>query len=214
MTAQLRVFVIDDHQMVRRGLESFLSLVPDFEWVGDAPDAESGIARISELADAGRAPDVVLVDLMLPGMDGAEAAAWLSSAYPDVRSIVLTGFDSADRVPAIVARGGSGFLLKDAAPAEVEAAVRAAARNEFYLDPAVARRVAQRTPEQSKVERLSARERQILELLGVGLSNQDIARRLHISERTARTHVSSVLMKLGVESRTQAALIAARAGLA
>lgn len=214
MTESLRVFVIDDHEMVRRGLQSFLSLVPDFEWVGDAPDAEAGVSEIGRMAAVGHAPHVVLIDLMLPGMDGVEAAGRLAESYPEVRAIVLTGFDSSDRVPGLVARGGAGFLLKDAAPEEVEAAVRAAARDEFYLDPAVARRVAQRTPEEVALDSLSMREREVLQLVGEGLANQDIAARLHISERTARTHVSNVLTKLGVTSRTQAALIAARSGLA
>lgn len=210
MTDYLRVFVIDDHEMVRRGLQAFLSMVSDFQWVGDAADAETGLALIGEMVEKGLGPHVALIDLMLPGMDGAQAASHIAESFPDVRSIVLTGFDGADRVPALVAMGGSGFLLKDAAPEEVEAAVRAAARDEFYLDPAVARRVTQPGPERSMFESLSVREREVLQLLGKGLSNHDIAAALHISERTARTHVSSVLAKLGVGSRTQAALVAVR----
>jgi len=214
MTDVVRIYVIDDHEMVRRGLESFLSLVPDFEWVGDAPDAESGIAEIARMATVGHRPDVVLVDLMLPGMDGADAAGLIAATHPGIRTIVLTGFDSADRVPAIVARGGSGFLLKDAAPEELEAAIRAAVRNEFYLDPAVARQIANPEPSKRAIDSLSPRETDILRLLGRGLSNQAIASELQISERTARTHVSNVLAKLGVGSRTQAALIASRDGFA
>jgi len=211
--APIRVFVVDDHEMVRRGLAAFLSAVDDFEWAGEAAGGEPALAAINTLAHEGRLPDVALIDLMMPGLDGVATVRRLAAAHPTVRSVVLTGFSDAARIDAVVASGAAGFLLKDASPSEVETAIRAAIRDEFYLDSAMTRRLAGLTPLPAELSTLSPRELEVLGLLGRGLSNIDLAQRLGISERTARTHVSNILAKLHVPSRTQAALLASHAGL-
>jgi DNA-binding NarL/FixJ family response regulator len=161
-----------------------------------------------------RLPDVVLLDLNMPKLDGLQTAEEIAYRYPHVRTVILTSFSEIERVHAALARGVSGYVLKDASSEELEEAIRASQRDEVFLDPAVARQITQRlvTPA-SGIASLSARERAVLVLVAQGLSNQAIAGELRISERTARTHVSKLLTKLDLTSRTQAALVAVREGL-
>src|ERR687896_323191 len=159
-------------------------------------------------------PVVVLMDLQMPRMDGVAATAEIARRFPSVRVVILTSFGENERVHAALQQGAAGYLLKDAGAAEVAAALYAAARDEVFLDAAVARRLAQqiRGP-RSGLGALTSREREILALVAAGMSNKEIAAELVISERTARTHVSNVLGKLNLTSRTQAALVAVREGL-
>ena len=184
--------------------------------VGEASDGSETLTQLDALHDSGEAPDVVLMDLMMSPMDGIEATRQIRARYPEVQVVALTSFVEEDKANAALDAGASGFLLKDADADEVAAAIRAARRGEVHLDPAIAGRLvrALRAPSTPRPgSGLTERERQVLRLVAVGKANKDIAAKLCISERTARTHVSSILTKLGMTSRTQAALWAVREGL-
>ncbi|MFC8666946.1 response regulator [Streptomyces sp. NPDC057199] len=208
------VFVVDDHAVVRRGIASFLEFTDDITFVGEAADGQEALERLGALNAHGELPHVVLLDLQMPRLDGIQTAEVIAERYPQVRTVILTSFSEIERVHAALARGVSGYVLKDASSDELGEAIRASRRNELFLDTAVARRITQRlvTPSHGLAS-LSAREREVLVLVARGLSNQAIAGQLSISERTARTHVSKLLTKLDLTSRTQAALVAVREGL-
>jgi DNA-binding NarL/FixJ family response regulator len=212
--AVIRVLVVDDHAVLRRGVVAYLEALEDVEVAGEAADGIEALERLAAFSVQDVLPDVVLMDLQMPRMDGVAATAEIVRRFPRVRVVVLTSFGESERVRAALEAGASGYLLKDAGPAEVDGALRAAVQDELFLDPAVARRLTQelRAP-QTGLRMLTAREREVLVLLGAGRSNQEIADSLVISERTARTHVSHLLTKLGLTSRTQAALVAVREGL-
>jgi DNA-binding NarL/FixJ family response regulator len=214
VNAEVRVLVVDDHAVVRRGVIAYLEVLDDVEVVGEAEDGAAALKVLAELAVHDRLPDVALMDLQMPGMDGVSAIAEMRRRFPSVQVVVLTSFGEIERVHAALHEGAAGYLLKDAGPGEIAAALQAAARGEVFLDAAVARRLAQeiRSP-RSGLRSLTAREREILRLVAEGRSNKEIAAELVISERTARTHVSNLLGKLGLASRTQAALLAIREGL-
>lgn len=210
----ITVFIVDDHAVVRRGIASFLEFTDDITLIGEAADGQETLERLAEMHARSQLPDVVLLDLNMPKLDGLQTAEAIAHRYPHVRTVILTSFSEIERVHAALARGVSGYVLKDASSEELEEAIRASQRDEVFLDPAVARQVAQRlvTPD-SGIASLSPRERAVLVLVAQGLSNQAIADELRISERTARTHVSKLLTKLDLTSRTQAALVAVREGL-
>lgn len=212
----IRVLVADDHRVVRAGLRTFLATTDDIRVVGEASDGSQTLTQLHALHDRGEAPDVVLMDLLMSPMDGIEATRQIRARYPDVQVVALTSFAEEDKADAALDAGASGFLLKDADAGEVAAAIRAAHRGEVHLDPAIAGRLvrALRTPSMPQPgSALTGREREVLRLVAVGKANKDIAAELRISERTARTHVSSILTKLRLTSRTQAALWAVREGL-
>jgi DNA-binding NarL/FixJ family response regulator len=216
----IRVLLVDDHAMVRRGMRDFLGLHPDIEIVGEAGDGAGAI----EAALAMR-PDIVVMDLMMPGIDGIQATARIKAEAPDVEIIAITSFVEEARVVAALEAGASGFLLKDAEADELAAAIRSAAAGEVHLDPAIAGIVARRMRDGGRgdggpgdgtaggLAALTARERDVLARVARGLPNRQIAAELGITERTARTHVSNILAKLGLASRTQAALLAVQHGL-
>jgi DNA-binding NarL/FixJ family response regulator len=208
--APVRVLIVDDHPVVRQGLRTFLATRAGFEVVGEAGDGEAAVAEAARLR-----PDVILMDLVMPGVDGLEAIGRIRSADPSARILVLTSFASQEQVLPALRRGAAGYLLKDAAPAEVEAAIRAVHRGEGLLDPAVTATVlaeVARPEADPGVGALTPREREVLALLGRGLTNAAIARELFVAEKTVKTHVSSILAKLRLADRTQAALYAARLG--
>lgn len=211
----IRVLVVDDHTIVRRGLQAYIETVSSLRVIGEAADGQQAVDQLRQMRAFGHPlPHVVLMDLLMPLMGGVEATEAIATAYPDVKVVVLTSFGEAERVYAALAAGAAGYLLKDAEPDEVVTAIRAAAAGEVHLDSAVARQLTRRMAEpQLGLSKLTAREREILTLVAQGHSNRDIAGRLVISERTARTHVSNVLAKLQLSSRTQAALLAIREGL-
>ncbi len=208
---RIRVLVADDHGVVRRGLRGFLDLLDDIEVVGEAGDGNEAVARSRELH-----PDVILMDLVMPGLDGVGATAAVRAAQPDVEIVALTSFIEELKVVAALEAGATGYLLKDASANEIADAIRAAHHGEMRLDPAVARVLAERLRrgdrQSEPVEPLTDREQEVLRLLGQGYSNKEIAAELTITERTARTHVSNILGKLGLTSRTQAALYAVERG--
>lgn len=207
--AAIRVVVADDHPIVREGLRRFLDSREGIEVVGEAADGEQAVARAARLR-----PDVVLLDLVMPVLDGLGAIERIIARDPDARILVLTSFAGEDQVLPALRAGAVGYLLKDADPAEVERAVRAVAAGESPLDPAVAGRVLRAVrPGSDPLAALTPREREVLGLLARGLTNRQIARELVVAEKTVKTHVSAVLAKLGVADRTQAALLAVREGL-
>jgi DNA-binding NarL/FixJ family response regulator len=210
----IRVFLVDDHVVVRRGMRAFFDMIDDIEVLGEAADGHDALSQLAVMAAVHDLPDVVLMDLIIPRLDGIATTAAIRQKYPDVEVVALTSFSEVERVHQALEAGAAGYLLKDAEADEVSAAVRAAYRGEVHLDPAVARKLtrAMVAPEGTATS-LSVRERQVLVLVAQGKSNRDIASALVISERTARTHVSSMLGKLRLTSRTQAALWAIREGL-
>jgi DNA-binding NarL/FixJ family response regulator len=215
--APLSVLVVDDQEVVRRGLLAFLDEEPDLEVVDAAAGGEEALECLRRLDSEGRRPHVVLMDLKMAPMDGVESMRRIRARYPDVHVVVLTSFAENDRVRAALEAGASAYLLKEADPDAIAAAIRAAHRGEVQLDPVVTRLLVTSLRTQRPddlMSTLTTREREIIRLLGVGKSNKEIAAELVISERTARTHVSNLLRKLHVSSRTQAALLAVREGLA
>lgn len=212
--ALVRVLIVDDHAVVRRGIRAYLEVLDDVRVVAEAGDGEDALNQLAMLATYRELPDVVLLDLLMPGLDGTALIAQVTARHPGVRVVVLTSYGELERVHAALASGASGYLLKSAGPTEVAAAIRAAARDEVFLDPAVARRLTrQMMSPPTGLSALTERERAVLALVARGRSNQAIADELVISERTARTHMSNLLRKLQLTSRTQAALVAVREGL-
>lgn len=214
MRAVITVLLVDDHAVVRQGLRAFFDVLPDIEVVAEADDGATALRELALLTAAGSPPDVVVMDLLMPEIDGDEAIRRMLAQDPHVRVLVLTSFREPERVRAALAAGAAGYLLKDARADEVAAAVRATHAGELHLDPAVARELGSHllSPQRRGVE-LTGREREVLVRVAQGLTNQQIATTLRISERTARTHVSNILAKLGLTSRTQAAAWAIRQGM-
>ena len=203
------MLVVDDHEVVREGLRAFLELQDGIEVAGEAADGEDAIA-VAERLD----PDVVLMDLVMPRLDGLGAMRELRARVPRARVIVLTSFLDDDKLLPALRAGAAGYLLKNAPPPELARAVRAAHAGEALLDPVVAARLVETLAgDGDPLDRLTPREREVLELIGRGFPNKRIARRLEVSEKTVKTHVGHVLAKLGVTDRTQAAVVAVRAGL-
>jgi DNA-binding NarL/FixJ family response regulator len=205
-TARIRVLLVDDHGVVRRGLRGYLELLDDIEIVGEAENGLRGVELALELT-----PDVVLMDLVMPQLDGIAAIGRIKAANPAIQVVALTSFIEEEKVTAALEAGASGFILKDAEADDVAAAIRAAHNDEVHLDPAAARILAKGLRTRSTapaVDPLTDRELEVLALVGRGRSNKEIATDLGITERTARTHVSNILGKLGLASRTQAALYA------
>jgi DNA-binding NarL/FixJ family response regulator len=205
-SGRIRVILVDDHGVVRRGLRGYLELLDDIEVVGEAENGLLGVELVDQVE-----PDVVLMDIVMPQLDGIGAIGRIKAAHPAVQVVALTSFIEEEKVTAALEAGASGFILKDADADDVAAAIRAAHNDEVHLDPAAARILAKgmrNRSSQPATEPLTERELEVLALVGRGRSNKEIATDLGITERTARTHVSNILGKLGLASRTQAALYA------
>ncbi|MBV8217239.1 MAG: response regulator transcription factor [Solirubrobacterales bacterium] len=215
-TARVRVLVVDDYDLFRTGLVSLLASVSDIEVVGQASSGRTGVRLADELQ-----PDIVLMDVRMPDMSGHEATREIMSRRPATRVLVFTVLSDDEAVEAAVQAGACGFLAKDTPMDEVVAAIRAAASGAAWLSPRAAevvlghvrRAEGERSTDGDHLKELSPREREVLQLIARGLENSEIAERLNISPRTAKNHVSSVLAKLGVPSRVQAAISAVRHGL-
>jgi DNA-binding NarL/FixJ family response regulator len=212
MDDPITVLVVDDHEVVRRGLLAFLDAEPDLDVVGDAAGAAEALALLAALAAEGRRPDVIVMDLQMAPIDGVEAIRRIRALHDDIEVVVLTSFADEERVHAALHAGASGYVLKTSDADDVAAAVRAARRGQLQIDPLVARRLMS-SHRESRVSELTSRELDVLRLVAAGRANKQIAAELAISERTARTHVSRILHKLRLSSRTQAALWAVREGL-
>ena len=215
MADPITILVVDDHAVVREGLRAFLGLQDGFEIVGEAADGEEALERARQLD-----PDVILMDLVMPGRDGVSAMQELKGRASRSRVIVLTSFLEDDRLLPALEAGAAGYLLKNSQPSELARAVRAAHQGEAIIDPTVAARLVRalsnrRAPvrDATNLDQLTPRERDVLVLIARGRSNKRIALELGISEKTVKTHVGHVLAKLGVTDRTQAAVLAVQAGL-
>lgn len=203
----IRVLVVDDHPVVRSGLVGMLSVEEDLEVVGEAGDGEEAVARVAALE-----PDVVLMDLRMPRLDGAGATAWIVARRPASRVLVLTTYDTDTDILRAVEAGATGYLLKDTPRAQLVDAVRAAARGETVLAPSVAARLVSRLRIPSP-ESLTPREIEVLAAVARGLSNAEIGRSLFIAEATVKTHLLRAFAKLGVDDRTRAVTTAMERGL-
>lgn len=218
MENEIRILICDDHAVVREGLRALITTEPDMTIVGEATDGESAVAAFRELR-----PDVGLLDMVMPRMDGVETLKAILSEFPGARILILTSFSDDDMVFPAIKAGALGYLLKDSSPDELIRAIHTVARGEASLHPYIARRLlrelsrpANQPPTIVGVspEALSEREVEVLKLVARGYSNEAIAEELNLSERTARGHVSSILTKLHLANRTQAALFALREGIA
>jgi DNA-binding NarL/FixJ family response regulator len=201
----IRVVIVDDHVVVRAGLSQLLATTDDIEVVGQADDGSLALTTVAELM-----PDVVLMDLSMPGLDGVEATRAVKKAFPEVHVVVLTSFGDQARIMAALEAGADGYLLKHADPEQIISAMRSAVAGGAPLDPKVARvlltaRSSGGGSDASGVS-MTDRERQVLLLVSDGLANKQVARRLGISERTVKAHLTNIFQRLGVRDRTQAAL--------
>ncbi|MFC9506099.1 response regulator [Streptomyces sp. NPDC057002] len=213
----IRVLIVDDQAMVRQGFTVLLGTQPDIEVVGEAKEGAEGVAKAAELA-----PDVVLMDIRMPGVGGIEATELITAAHPDIRVLVLTTFDLDEYVYDALRAGASGFLLKDASSEQLAEAVRVVAAGEALLAPVITRKLIAefsrlddrpRAPLKERIGDLTERETEVLALIAQGLSNGEIARHLFVAEQTVKTHVGRILVKLGLRDRTQAAVFAYESGL-
>lgn len=210
---KIRVLVVDDHQVVRRGLRTFLEVQQDILVVGEAADGEAGVAHVEQLQ-----PDVVLMDVKMPGTDGIEALRTMRERGLATRVLVVTSFTERRTVVPALRAGAAGYVYKDVDPGALADAIRAVHAGHVLLQPELAGALLSeedaQVPASGRLGSLTEREEQVLTLLADGRSNREIARSLVLSEKTVKTHVSNVLMKLDLSDRTQAALWAVRQGLA
>ncbi len=210
--ANVRILIVDDHAIVRKGIRALLSEAGGFEVVGEADNGQAAVLLAQETQ-----PDVILMDLLMPGVDGIEATRQITSRQPKARILVLTSFAADNKVFPAIKAGALGYLLKDSSPDELVRAIRQVQRGEPSLHPTIARKllqeIARPAEREPAPEALTARELEVLQLIAQGLSNQEIADRISVSESTVRAHVSRILGKLHLASRTQAALYAVREGL-
>jgi DNA-binding NarL/FixJ family response regulator len=217
---KIKILLVDDHAVVLRGLQFFLCTQQDFEIVGEAHNGKEAIERIEQTR-----PDVILMDLVMPVMDGIEATAYVKRHFPEVKVLVLTSFSDQDHVLPALQAGASGYLLKDMKPDQIVEAIRGAYSGNVQLHPDVTLTLmsnmvpvpVQRTEEPKResapLDLMTRREKEVLSLIAQGMSNKEIAAALCIAEKTVKTHVSSILSKLNLADRTQAALYAVKHGL-
>ncbi|GAB4586253.1 response regulator [Nocardia sp. IFM 10818] len=214
--SRIRVLVADDHEMFRTALCALIDRAPDLVCVAEVADGRSAVSEIARTT-----PDVAILDLRMPKLDGISAISEIVAATRNTRVLVLTTYDSDDHLRRALEAGASGFLLKSLPPEEVLAAVRIAARGDTFIDPSVTRRLAARiatglsaTPTPPELDLLTSREHEVLELLAEGYSNIEIASELGVGEQTVKSHVSRLLAKLGLRDRVQAVVYAHRHGVA
>jgi two-component system, NarL family, response regulator LiaR len=213
MSEKIRIVIADDHAIVREGLRALLATEPDLELVAEATDGIQVVTKARALK-----PDVILLDLMMPRMDGVEAITEIKKDWEEAHIIVLTSFSDDEKVFSAIRSGALGYLLKDSSPQDLLNAIHTVAKGEGFLSPSIASKVMREINQPPKLpptkDPLTERENEILQLVAQGLTNDQIAERLVVSERTVRTHVSNILAKLQLANRTQAALYALKEGLA
>lgn len=213
MSEKIRILIADDHAIVREGLRALLATESDLELVGEASDGVQAVSKAHALK-----PDVILLDMMMPHKDGLEALIEIKQANPDARVIVLTSFSDDEKVFSAIRNGALGYLLKDSSPQDLLHAIHTVANGEGFLSPSIASKVMREINQPPKLpptkDPITEREVEILQFVAKGLTNDEIAEKLVVSERTVRTHVSNILAKLQLANRTQAALYALKEGIA
>lgn len=202
-TAKIRIMIVDDHAVVRSGLGAFLGAIPDLELIGEAEDGEQAVARARSLQ-----PDVILMDLMMPGMDGVTATRLIREQTPSIQVLALTSFQEDDMVQNAMQAGAIGYLMKNVTTRELSAAIRAAHEGKMTLSSEAAQSLVRATRRTSETEPLTQREQEILKLMVEGLNNAQIAERIVVSISTVKYHISNILMKLGVDNRVAAVTMA------
>ncbi|WP_295119585.1 response regulator transcription factor [uncultured Leifsonia sp.] len=211
--SEIRLFIVDDHSVVRRGLRAFLTGEDDVTIVGEADNGRRALDEIAVLHAGGRGPDVVLMDIIMPVMDGITAIGELRHRYPEIQVIALTSVLEEDKINAALEAGARGYLLKDADVEALTSAIKRAAAGKTTLQPDVANTLLEAARKPRPADMVTPREAEVIRLVAAGNTNQQIATILGVTERTARTHVSNVLSKLGLASRTQVAMWAVENGL-
>ncbi len=214
----IRVMIVDDHEVVRIGLKSLLARVEDFEVVAEAGSADETVRKIDQLAQEGRAPDVVVMDVRMPGGSGVDACRQIRAKYPDIKVIMLTSYTDDEAIFASVMAGASGYVLKQVGSEDLIKAIRTVHAGGSLLDPSTTQRVLERMRQKDPLsdlpEPLTEQERRLLSLIAEGKTNKEIAAIVYLSEKTVRNYVSNILAKLGLSNRAEAAAFAVRHGLA
>jgi NarL family two-component system response regulator LiaR len=200
---KIRIMIVDDHAVVRSGLGAFLSAVPDLQLVGEAENGEQAVVRAKALK-----PDVILMDLMMPGVDGVTATRSIKDCNPSIQIIALTSFQEDELVQSAIKAGAIGYLMKNVSVRELETAIRSATAGKMTLSPEAAQSLVRATQQAAETETLTSREKEILKLMVEGLNNAEIAERIVVSLSTVKYHISNILMKLGVENRVAAVTMA------
>ncbi|WP_424766860.1 response regulator [Paenibacillus sp. sgz302251] len=213
MAFKIKIMLVDDHQIVLKGISFFLSMQPDFELVGEAGNGKEAVEKAAELK-----PDIILMDLNMPIMDGIEASSLIAQQNPAIKVLVLTSFSDRSHIVPALQTGAIGYMLKDVEPEQLAEAIRSAYKGNIQLHPDISNSLlsqiapqadsADKLPERELIETLTPRELEVLQLLTKGMSNKEIASTLMVAEKTVKTHVSSILGKLNLSDRTQAALFA------
>ena len=213
----IRLLIVDDQTIVRHGLKSLLELQEDLTVVGDAENGAKAINAIAQLAKNFQLPDVVLLDIRMPIVDGVATTKELCQRYPAIKILILTTFDDDEYVSQAMSYGAKGYLLKDSPPEDLALAIRCVNKGHTHLGPGLFKKALGYTPEKVQVTsvgdrlaELSPREQEVLNAIAIGLNNREIAEKLYISEKTVKNHITSILSKLDLRDRTQAALLATR----
>lgn len=212
----IHIFIVDDQTIVRHGLKSLLEIQADLIVVGDAENGRKALSAIASLQAESQQPDIVLLDVRMPVMDGVATTKELSQRFPEIKVLILTTFDDDEYVSQAINYGAKGYLLKDSPPEDLETAVRVVNKGYTHLGPGLLDKVLLQSPQSGsfmsaasdQLAELSAREREVLNLIAKGITNREIAAELYISEKTVKNHVTNILNKLGLCDRTQAALLA------
>ncbi|NET38394.1 MAG: response regulator transcription factor [Cyanothece sp. SIO1E1] len=211
----IRIFIVDDQSVVRYGLKSLLEIQTDLTVIGDAGNGQDALAAITSL-EKSLQPDVVLLDVRMPAMNGVVTTQELSQRFPEIKVLILTTFDHDEYISQAINYGAKGYLLKDSSPEDLAMAIRAVNKGYTHLGPGLMQKMLQRSPQPglpmssfpNQLEGLSLREREVLNLIAKGINNREIAAELYISEKTVKNHVTSILSKLNLRDRTQAAVLA------
>ncbi len=212
----IHLLIVDDQTIIRHGLKSLLELQDDLTVIGDAGNGEEAISLIASLKQESQLPDVVLLDVRMPIMDGVATTKELNQHYPEIKILILTTFDDDEYISQAMNHGAKGYLLKDSPPEDLAMAIRVVNKSNTYMGSGLLEKMLHKSPQaktvtpaiSNQLAELSPREREVLKLIAQGLNNREIAKKLYISEKTVKNHVTSILSKLNLRDRTQAALLA------